>query len=373
MTIINPNNMPYTPADRPTVSTVSKTTTSITYSITNTNSIEAKIFYEIGDDTPDANNITLAGGASQNVIISGLTASTSYILYTQAFTATGYSLVGNYSETTESAALYAFSSHTFTAAGITGRTGPTLAQCRAAYTSASWTQNNSFFNMTTQGIQLWTVPANGTYRIEAWGAGSNFFSNQKGARMRGDFELNEGEIINILVGQTGDPARTEAGSGGTFVVRSPYNTLLSCILAAGGAGGYWSLDNVGMQGTINSSGQNSVNSTGGSNGNGGGNEGVGGSTNGGGGGGFLTDGAGSAGSQSGFAFVNNGLASTSGGFGGGGGTGSNRVGGGGGYSGGAGGGSGSYSGGGGSINRGINQDNSSGVRSGSGLVTITKL
>jgi len=398
MTIINPNNMPYTPADKPTVTTVSKTTTSITYSITNPNLIQAKIFYEIGDDTPDANNITLAGGASQNVTVSGLITNTSYILYTQAFTATGYSLVGNYSETTLSSGLYDFNSQTFTNAGVTGRIGPTLTQCRTAYNSESWTQNNSFFNMTIQGIQEWTVPVSGTYRIEAWGAqgGVGTGGGGQGAKMQGDFQLTGSEVIRILVGQQGSSGGASAGGGGgTFVVRSPYNTAQSILLIAGGGGGgadgSSTGDRTGTPGTTANNGTAGRDGLilGGSNGSGGG--GTSGAWGGAGGGGFT--GSGGLAQQSGASISGSGGSSFTsggsggisgssypgdGGFGAGGGS-SWGAGGGGGYSGGGAdnsvgnGNDKEGGGGGGSFNSGSNQSNSSGVKSGHGLVTITKL
>jgi len=255
MTIINPNNMPYTPADKPTVTTVSKTTTSITYSITNPNSIQAKILYEIGDDTPDANNITLAGGASQNVTVSGLTANTNYILYTQAFTATGYSLVGSYSETTEADALYAFTTFTFTNAAVDGPTGPTIAQIRAAYSSQSWAQNDAFLSQGPfQGYQRWTVPQTGTYRIRAEGASGAYTENRpgnggggSGAVMEADFNLSKNDFLILVVGQTGrsSSGNSIGGGGGSFVVKGvssggnllPGNVRVTPLIIAGGGGG----------------------------------------------------------------------------------------------------------------------------------------
>ena len=59
--------------------------------------------------------------------------------------------VFDYSVVTE---LYTFTTHTFTNAGVTGSAGPTLAQCKTAYSASSWTQNSSFFNMTVNGIQI---------------------------------------------------------------------------------------------------------------------------------------------------------------------------------------------------------------------------
>ena len=61
-------------------------------------------------------------------------------------------------------------SFTFTNCGKTGRTGPTLSQCRRAYRGTSWTKKTSNFNVTQQGYQLWTVPQSGTYDIDAYGA-----------------------------------------------------------------------------------------------------------------------------------------------------------------------------------------------------------
>lgn len=269
--------------------------------------------------------------------------------------------------------LYDFTSFTFTNGTQTGRLGPSLANLLAAYdtTTNTWLNNTSFFN-STNGIQQWTVPQTGTYRIEAFGAGFNNVSNQRGARMRGDFDLTEGEVIRILVGQLG--TRREAGSGGTFVVRSPYAQITDCILGAGGSGGDTGSNNTLIQGTTSINGQNGPTSSGGLNGNGGGNQGVGGATNGGGGGGFVTNGAGNAGTQSGFSFLNGGNGSTNGGFGGGGQTGTTtRVGGGGGFSGGGAGGAGPYAGGGGSVNRGTNQNNASAAHIGQGKVEITLL
>lgn len=274
--------------------------------------------------------------------------------------------------------LYNFTSATFTSGGQVGPVGPGVTQARNGVGNPSWA--SAYLNMDSSrpGIQLWTVPETTTYRIEAAGAspvGLSPLSNQRGAIMRGDFNLTQGQVIEILVGQRPNNSRT-SGSGGTFVVRNDSSkTNQSVLVIAGGAGGAnGNQNNSQLQGRTSSNGQNSVNSTGGSNGSGGGNEGVGGATNGGGGGGFFGDGAGGVGSQSGFAYINGGVGSSDGGFGGGGGTGaSTRMGGGGGYSGGAGAGSGDYAGGGGSLNNGSSQNNQSGANSGFGYVSVIKL
>ena len=89
------------------------------------------------------------------------------------------------------------------------------------------------------GIQLWTVPHTGTYKIETWGAqgGANYHTQRVrggyGAYMSGEFELTKGETLRILVGQRGldgttddfasCPTNQKQGAGG---------------FGGGGAGGY---------------------------------------------------------------------------------------------------------------------------------------
>ncbi len=276
------------------------------------------------------------------------------------------------------AGLYAFTTATFSPGGQTGRTGPSLSQARNGVSGPEvneWKNNTEFFN-TTNGIQLWTVPLTGTYRIEAWGAqgGGATASGGRGARMRGDFALTEGEVIRILVGQQGTKTSTySSGGGGTFVVRTPYNTNPSILVIAGGAGGQSSTVSAGGHGTTSTNGNNGATNTGGTDGQGGGGNTSG--TQSQGGAGFFGNGIGASGNILSQSFVNGGTGgsvSLVGGFGGGGGAtaSSGRGGGGGGYSGGAGSRSG-WSGGGGSFNSGTNQSNSAGVRSGSGQISIT--
>jgi hypothetical protein len=117
---------------------------------------------------------------------------------------------------------------TFTPAGATGASGPTLSQCRTAYSSfGAWVNNSAYFNMTTQGIQRWTVPTTRTYTVVCAGAGK---ANANGSVLTATLSLTAGQIINIMVGQ---PSTGNGGSGGTFIVSST-NTA---ILVAGGGGG----------------------------------------------------------------------------------------------------------------------------------------
>lgn len=254
--------------------------------------------------------------------------------------------------------LYAFTNFTFTNAGVTGYTGPSLAQCITAYNSTTypWLTNTAYFNMTSNGIQRWTVPTTGSYRFTAKGAsgGNNVLNGGLAAQMVSTFNLNQGDIIQILVGQmgsngTGNTCGTDGGGGGGSFVATSGGSLL---LASGGGGG----------GASNSIGQtefkNAIDGTSGRNGAGGPPYGGTGGT-GGAGGTYNTGscvavgstGAGWTGDGSGLGPTNavsisvgggtGGFTSSSafGGFGGGGAPGTNYcAGGGGGYSGGGGGG-----------------------------------
>ena len=266
--------------------------------------------------------------------------------------------------------LYEFSSHTFTNAGQTGRTGPTLTQLRSAYTP-SWTDNVNYFTVTPYtGIQQWTVPQTGTYQIDAYGAtgGYAYLSGTstieyggRGARIRGRFNLNKGDYIRILVGQMGvnnpNSSRGGGGGGGTFVYNSTTSRLLIAAGGGGGSGQYarpTSADpNVN---SINGTGGNRTNpGAGGTDGNGGEDGSYSGA-----GAGWLGNGLDSPGfAAGGTRFLSGGYGGTgysdgtnngvNGGFGGGGGS-YSGGGGGGGYSGGGGGGTSAsgFGGGGGS-------------------------
>ncbi|GAB5389576.1 MAG: hypothetical protein Alpg2KO_25440 [Alphaproteobacteria bacterium] len=300
---------------------------------------------------------------------------------------------------------YAFTSHTFTNCGQTGRNGPSVSSCRSQYsTSGNWDENSSFFNV-SGGIQQWTVPESGTYRITAAGGrgGGGSSCGGKGAIVRGDVTLTQGDVIQILVGQEGQSGSRAGGGGGSFVV-GPGTTPIMI----GGGGGGRGATYCGVDASTGTSGVRPGGCSrcghGGSNGGGGGG---GDSGSGGGGGGLLGNGgtgrtghysgsggaggngvngsngsgSGTANAPGGLAFVNGGTggeSSEDGGFGGGG---SSRTwnttgGGGGGYSGGGGGaydGQHHQGGGGGSYKSGTTQTNV-GTNSGAhGYVTIQKL
>jgi len=262
----------------------------------------------------------------------------------------------------------------------------------------------SFFNTSTGRvgtIQSWTVPVDGIYRIEGFGAqGGNsidrnsvFVSGGKGAKMSGEFELISGHVIKILVGQKGlsnpNRARGASGGGGTFVYNETTDTILLVSGGGGGAGDYTLQVNAHANITTNGNAGSYRTSTSGggagrTNGSGGGA-----GTYGGGGAGWLSKGTDANSGLGGIRFLDGGFGGygrdqndvdgtstngKNGGFGGGGGS-YAGAGGGGGYSGG-GGGHWSYSGnggGGGSYNIGTNQINQAQTNDSHGSVTITEL
>lgn len=253
----------------------------------------------------------------------------------------------------EAAPLYKFTSHTFTSCGASGRYGPTLNQCKAAYEKTSWARNTNFFNM-YGGIESWTAPATGVYEITAAGAVGTGEGQTKGlgAIIRANVTLTKGQTYKILIGQAGSnsPGATAGGSGGggggTFFTTATNSPI---IIAGGGGGATQGIGSAltanGQTTTSGSASSDSV-GTAGTSGN------AGGSTVwSGGGAGLLGDGTQPTESRvptwyPGFsrAFVNGGAGGPTswnsvGGFGGGGGThgSTGGGGGGGGYSGGGGG------------------------------------
>lgn len=280
--------------------------------------------------------------------------------------------------------LYAFTDATFSPGGAVNKTGPTLSQARTGLTGTGvsvWKNDTLYFN-TSGGIQLWTVPADGDYRIETWGASGGGYGSAiggYGSRMRGDFTLTSGDVIKILVGQTG--GASYGGGGGMTAVATNTNTPL---IVSGGGNTTSAWHSTRSHATTNTTGVN------GSSGMAGGSGGAGGNSSAGsfGGAGFTGNptGGDSCSATRPLSFTNGGTGGYScnaiGGFGGGSASDGccyGASGAGGGYGGGGGTSSSSqYGGGGGSYNNGANQSNSNGNTSGAqlsgnGVCTITKL
>jgi len=294
------------------------------------------------------------------------------------------------------AALYPFTTHTFTSCGATGQNGPTRAWCTTAYSSATWSSSTNNFDVAS-GVQSWKVPSTGNYTITAVGSAGGAGSRGAGGNgmsITGTFTLTSGQSLKIIVGQMGTAnAYVAGGGGGTFVYLNATDTypLMAAGGGGGGAGGGSTGYEAGRNATANQNGTNGNNATSGAGTSGGGGV-VPSHTN------YALGGAGwlSNGNISNFTCTNRGVASlaprngatggnsnqagTFGGFGGGGAPammcGAIAGGGGGGYSGGGpgaenpgnfyngGGGGGSYNGGSSPITNGA-------TNTGAGSVTIT--
>jgi hypothetical protein len=284
-------------------------------------------------------------------------------------------------------------SYTFTPAGATGSVGPTQSQVNTAYGSTNL--NGSV--TVTGGIQNFTVPVTGPYRITAIGSQGGY-SGGYPATVRGDFTLTSGTVLKIVVGQQGTTVNNGAntaggGGGGSYVVNGSNNNIYVVAGGGGGNGDGYTGAPVGccLNGmeatTVTAANPYPSGSNGGTSGNGGNC----GSSTAGGGGGFNGNGQMCNAGSSALSFTNGATGgapggfpasgSAEGGFGGGAGgynsgTG-NRGGGGGGYSGGGGGqastGNDAAGGGGGSLNNGTNQLNAINTNTGSGKVIIDLL
>lgn len=288
-----------------------------------------------------------------------------------------------------SAAIYAFTTATFRPTKV-GQFGPNLTEAKAGVTGdanvAVWRDNTTYFNVTATGIMTWMVPQTGTYSIEVWGAqGGNGTNNNYwggyGARMKGDFVLTSGDLLKILVGQTG--GASYGGGGGMTAVATNANVPL--IVAGGGnTTSPWSSTIIhAVTTTSGTAGQGQSN--GGTNGGGGGTGPYGTAS---GGAGFTGNGTSNGYNAAPLSFINggtgnvNGCGNSIGGFGGGSASDGcyyGQSGPGGGYSGGgAGATSSNYGGAGGSYNNGANQSNDAGnvgtaTLAGNGRCIITKL
>lgn len=171
------------------------------------------------------------------------------------------------------------SQHTFDNTYTDARVGPTLSEAKNNYGSGDeWWHNEDYYTVINNkdesdwkkggGIQIWTVPQNGIYTIEAQGAsgGANNqgggteqaygwdWSNNgggyggSGARIWADFDLKKGDKIAILVGQSGQPGSAQnwsnsdgGGGGGSFVIKyrednTDYTNDDILMIAAGGGG-----------------------------------------------------------------------------------------------------------------------------------------
>lgn len=171
--------------------------------------------------------------------------------------------------------------------GAKGHTGPTIHDCREAYSSD---QHVSELLVDVRGgIQRVRIPATGLYMLTAEGGngGDGYVYNEAsyghhggaGAAAWTVAQLEEGQIMNVVVGQYGgnrdsylDQAMGGAGGGGSFIWKEGADEPL--LAAGGGGGGTYGLSDpnyYGQPGQSTPDGSRGVLSggAGGSNGNGG--------------------------------------------------------------------------------------------------------
>lgn len=163
----------------------------------------------------------------------------------------GTLLDGNYSDVSKNLLfhpfLYKFTEFTFTNCDASGREGPTYMQCKNWYNDRynktlpdesfdvntdnmsldKWWGNQEYFDMSTQGIQIWTVPATGLYNITIAGAGGGraHTNNGHGYGVLIDlsYHLVKGETYMLLIGQKGLLGRENIAFG-TQPTRTTFNT-----------------------------------------------------------------------------------------------------------------------------------------------------
>ncbi len=187
---------------------------------------------------------------------------------------------------TVTSGLYSFTSHTFTNCGQTSRYGPTFSNCGTYYSGEVWYP--TYFSVSTQGIQEWTVPTDGTYKITCAGAqggdmrgvSTSYAQGGLGAIMSGEFTLTRGEVIKIIVGQQGQRLNVgynTGGGGGSFVYRTTGGAPL---IVAGGGGGASAVSTLSsrVNATTSTSGQAGTNNNGSTTGSAGGTSGARGAT-----------------------------------------------------------------------------------------------
>jgi hypothetical protein len=139
--------------------------------------------------------------------------------------------------------LYSFSFTVFAPGGATGPNGPNITQARSVKGGSEWA--SLYLNMTTNGIQEWTVPQTATYRFLVAGAqggnGATISTPGNGAVLQGDVSLTMGQVLNIVVGQLGTSAgsgtsRGGGGGGASFVYSGEIGGNGLMFAAAGGGG-----------------------------------------------------------------------------------------------------------------------------------------
>lgn len=146
---------------------------------------------------------------------------------------------------------YSFTSFTFTNAGATGASGPTsLASYGTTYPGYGTPYALAIGSGSKLGMQLWTVPVDGNYQITATGAGQVANFTQYGRTVIGYYKFTRGQVLTLLVGQSGLATGFGGGCGGSYVVDASNIP----IIIAGGAGGSGNSQSAGENGRFTTSG-----------------------------------------------------------------------------------------------------------------------
>ena len=102
----------------------------------------------------------------------------------------------------------------FSTCGAVGASGPGAADCAVHYAGTPLALELDV----TAGVQRWTVPVEGDYTIEAWGAegaaAGAGLTGGAGAYASGTVRLLAGEVLLVVVGQRGLGASSGANGGG---------------------------------------------------------------------------------------------------------------------------------------------------------------
>ncbi len=192
-----------------------------------------------------------------------------------------------------------YDSFTFTNCNLSGPDGPTIAQMQSYYNGAygnGWYSSTDFLDTATDatnnqkvdGVQMMTIPANGTYLLTLQSPRTKYTATpqRRGAKLAVEVDLVKGEKIYVVVGQQGGVGSYNGGgSGGTFVFKlqdlTNDSSPFELIAVAGGAGGQGpnnsSKNNARTDASLSSSGHSGTNTDGTTAGSSGGSNGTAGS------------------------------------------------------------------------------------------------
>jgi hypothetical protein len=203
---------------------------------------------------------TLASGGVLSGTISEMSTSDTTYSFTVQATDAEYQNISRTFTLIAGTVLFEFTSHTFTSCGSSGQSGPSLSTCRATY-STVW--DNTYLNMNTNGIQIFTIPKSGVYEIEVGGerGGNATLIGRLGRIVKARFILNNNDTLHIVVGQRGsNRSGSNGGAGGGGASHVFLGSLSTPMITAGGGGGAGN-ENTGTDANYGQSGSAGVTGT----------------------------------------------------------------------------------------------------------------